>query len=542
MGGEYLINNTAPVINSYSPPQTSLTINEGENITFTANASDPDGTNPQYRWNLDGVFQSALPTWAFYASYTDSGDRTVTLEATDGQYSVYQIWYVTVNNVNRDPIITSFYVERSTVETGGSTNISVIATDLDGDSLTYSWHATGGTIVSYSNSSVSWTAPTIKGSYNVTVTISDSNGGIVEDHAVITVADNDPPFLTITAPTSGTTVSTPTITVTGTASDPSGIASVTVNNVLANGTADFRTWSANATLAVGENTITVVATDNDGCNTTETVTVYRVESFTFVHMTDVHIGAHWVPDDEYRSMPESIIKFTDTLQAIKTESPEFILSPGDLVEWNKPEYFKAYMNMLKSIDIPVYNTPGNHDRRTSLAGGDDNLAMYNAIVTNPPDNESLNDGCGGYYVDKHGYRFIGLDSGADHNVSISWDPPIEWDHSPEGNGLTEAQLTKLSEMNFRLPKIIFMHHPAISDSDDESVTGSLEPPVTDNCPPEYGGNDACIAFNRCKFIDYCINNNVIKLLPMKWKPIKPGLFRQEVLQRIRNLATIMDTE
>jgi len=68
------------------------------------------------------------------------------------------------------------------------------------------------------------------------------------------------------------------------------------------------------------------------------------EDFTFVHMTDVHIGYHYhFLDGEYRTMPESIERFTDTLQAIKTENPEFILSPGDLVEWNKPEYFKAYM-------------------------------------------------------------------------------------------------------------------------------------------------------------------------------------------------------
>jgi hypothetical protein len=66
------INNTAPVINSYSPAQSALSINEGERITFTANASDPDGPIPQYRWYLDGVFQSPLQAWTFYTSYTDS--------------------------------------------------------------------------------------------------------------------------------------------------------------------------------------------------------------------------------------------------------------------------------------------------------------------------------------------------------------------------------------------------------------------------------------------------------------------------------------
>jgi 3',5'-cyclic AMP phosphodiesterase CpdA len=284
-----------------------------------------------------------------------------------------------------------------------------------------------------------------------------------------------------------------------------------VNDVLASGAPDWSTWSAEVTLVAGENTITVVATDNAGNVATETITVYRVEPFTFVHMTDVHIGDHWVLDDECRSTPESIEKFTDTLQAIKTEDPEFILSPGDLVEWNKPDYFKAYMNILKSIDdIPVYNTPGNHDRRTWLLGGDDNLAMYYTYVTNPP-NTSLNDGHRGYYFDKHGYRFIGLDTGADYNVSTSIKEPY-YDYSPEGNGLKNIQLDKLSEMPSGIPKIIFMHHPAIGDGDDMLVDESPEYPITNDCLPEYGGNDACIAFHRCEFIKYCIDNNVDMVL------------------------------
>jgi hypothetical protein len=267
------VNNTAPVIDSYSPPQTSLIINEGENITFTANASDPDGTNPQYRWSLDGTFQSALPTWTFYASYTDSGDRTVALEVTDGQYSVYQIWNVTVNNVNRNPIITSFYVDRLTAGTGDSINISVIAMDLDGDSLAYSWHATGGMISYYSSSSISWTAPTIEGYYSVDIAISDNNGGIIEDSVVITVTNDDPPFVAITFPDPGITVSTSTLMVTGTSSDPSGIASVTVNDVLASGAPDWSTWNADVAVVSGENTITVVATNTTGSTTTKIMAV-----------------------------------------------------------------------------------------------------------------------------------------------------------------------------------------------------------------------------------------------------------------------------
>ena len=82
--------------------------------------------------------------------------------------------------------------------------------------------------------------------------------------------DTTPPTLTITSPAPNTTTHSPTITIAGTASDTSGIASVTVNGEPANGTLN---WSANVTLSEGENLITVVATDNEGNTATEAVTV-----------------------------------------------------------------------------------------------------------------------------------------------------------------------------------------------------------------------------------------------------------------------------
>jgi hypothetical protein len=230
------------------------------------------------------------------------------------------------------------------------------------------------------------------------------------------------------------------------------------------------------------------------------------EQFTFVHMTDVHIGDCQDPCEK-RDMVESIEKLTDTLQSIKTKNPEFILSSGDMVEWNIAEYFKAYMGILESLNIPVYNTPGNHDRRTKYLGGNDNLASYDAIVTNPSDIKSLNYDYRDYYFDKHGYLFIGLDSGNDY-----LDSNDGIDLSPEGNGLYLDQIANLNtEMITNNPKIIFMHHPVINDRNDINYGSSYPPPVRNKCD-WYGYNDACIANNRCDFIDYCLNNTVYLVL------------------------------
>jgi hypothetical protein len=80
-----------------------------------------------------------------------------------------------------------------------------------------------------------------------------------------------PPYLTITSPAPDTTTHTPTITIAGTASDPSGIASVTVNGALASGAADWSAWSAEVALAVGENAITAIATNSTGGSTTKAI-------------------------------------------------------------------------------------------------------------------------------------------------------------------------------------------------------------------------------------------------------------------------------
>jgi hypothetical protein len=80
------------------------------------------------------------------------------------------------------------------------------------------------------------------------------------------------PALSISAPASGATVSTPTVTVTGGASDTVGTPALTVNghavSVGAGGA-----WSTSVALNKGANTITAVATDELGLSTEKSITV-----------------------------------------------------------------------------------------------------------------------------------------------------------------------------------------------------------------------------------------------------------------------------
>lgn len=116
---------------------------------------------------------------------------------------------------------------------------------------------------------------------SITGTITDAAGNGVLNPAVpattnianskVIIIDTTPPTLTLTAPTA-TVVNTTPLTVTGTATDLIGIASVTVNGtaipVGAGGAI-----STTVPLVAGANTITVIATDTAGNQTTAVRTV-----------------------------------------------------------------------------------------------------------------------------------------------------------------------------------------------------------------------------------------------------------------------------
>lgn len=88
---------------------------------------------------------------------------------------------------NYAPVIISLTANPSSVSPGGTSTITCFATDADGDTLTYSWTAIDGTI-SGSGSQVTWTAPSTEGTYNVTVSVSDSKASAVTDSVTITVS------------------------------------------------------------------------------------------------------------------------------------------------------------------------------------------------------------------------------------------------------------------------------------------------------------------------------------------------------------------
>ena len=73
------------------------------------------------------------------------------------------------------PIITSVRADSTHLEPGSTCSVTCMATDLDGDALSYEWLAASGSIEG-EGSTVSWTAPEEPGLYQVKAVVSDEEG------------------------------------------------------------------------------------------------------------------------------------------------------------------------------------------------------------------------------------------------------------------------------------------------------------------------------------------------------------------------------
>jgi len=74
--------------------------------------------------------------------------------------------------------------------TGVEYTVSAAAADPDGDSLSYKWSLTGGSINDSHANPIKWTTPDTPGDYDITVEASDGNGGTATKTETVTVLLN----------------------------------------------------------------------------------------------------------------------------------------------------------------------------------------------------------------------------------------------------------------------------------------------------------------------------------------------------------------
>jgi len=112
--------------------------------------------------------------------------RPIKVKVADGRGGEAIMQLTIEVRANHPPVIGSLTAERTAIVEAGSTSIECVASDPDGDELTYEWTATGGEI-SGQGSTITWEAPNSCADYVVTITVTDGRGGEASEELGIEV-------------------------------------------------------------------------------------------------------------------------------------------------------------------------------------------------------------------------------------------------------------------------------------------------------------------------------------------------------------------
>ena len=181
--------NVAPVLSAIG----AKSVNENAALSFVISATDSDGdaiTCAASNLPAGATFTAGTRTFAWTPSYTQSGSYTVTFSVDDGLGGTdSEAVAITVANVNRVPVLAA--VGNKNVDENVALSFSLSATDADSDTLTYSGAGMPvGATFNSANGAFSWTPTyTQAGSYSVTFSASDGNGGEDSEAITITVAN-----------------------------------------------------------------------------------------------------------------------------------------------------------------------------------------------------------------------------------------------------------------------------------------------------------------------------------------------------------------
>jgi VCBS repeat-containing protein len=169
--------NKKPVISNFD----SISVIEGQRVTFEPTVTDEDEDE------LTLTYSGWLSTNTYTTTFEDAGEYEVTLTASDGKESVSETVSVTVQNVNRRPIVES--VADITVLEGESIEVEVNAADPDGDYLEYEFSKP------LSEDGKWETQVGDADKYSVTVTVSDGEIQTPETFTVEVLSLNSAPVI-----------------------------------------------------------------------------------------------------------------------------------------------------------------------------------------------------------------------------------------------------------------------------------------------------------------------------------------------------------
>ncbi|KFE69701.1 kelch repeat-containing protein [Hyalangium minutum] len=203
--------NEAPVIDSLVASSTSVLT--GGALSLTAIVHDPNpGDTLSLAWTASGgSFSDPAAASTSWTAPSSVGVQTLTLTVTDSQGAAVSVSLAV--NVSSDgaaagnaalnisfnlwPVISKVSASRNLLDAGQSTSVSTLASDADGDALSYAWTAScPGTWTHASSSTASFIPSSVPaGACNncrLTVTVQDGRGGQNTGSLSLCVAASSP--------------------------------------------------------------------------------------------------------------------------------------------------------------------------------------------------------------------------------------------------------------------------------------------------------------------------------------------------------------
>ncbi len=175
--------NSLPQIDSIALDPTAA--RPGGTINIQVFASDADGDLLSYKYFPEAGTITGSGSSVTWNAPDNSGNYNIEIAVSDSKDTVTTDQTLSVM-INNDPIITEVVISADSVLSGGVANITVYASDIDGDALAYVYTPSGGTI-SGNGPSVNWTAPYATGTYSINVTVIDGYGGTATGSASVKV-------------------------------------------------------------------------------------------------------------------------------------------------------------------------------------------------------------------------------------------------------------------------------------------------------------------------------------------------------------------
>lgn len=161
------MSNQAPSVSfSYSPDAPK----EGESVSFTADASDPDGSVQNYQWEFGNGSSGSGP--ASSQVFGSEGSYTVRLTVEDDKGESASTTRTVDVQANRTPNV-DFSFSPESPRAGNTVSFTANATDPDGSVQGYQWDFGDGSTASGSSAGHVFDS---KGSYSVRLTVEDGQG------------------------------------------------------------------------------------------------------------------------------------------------------------------------------------------------------------------------------------------------------------------------------------------------------------------------------------------------------------------------------